>query len=227
MCRTCPVCIAERSHPHYTSAVTKKVVLPAAATVAVSVAATAAAVTTATAAVAAATTAPWALFALTRLVDVQRAATIVAAVQSVDSLRCVFAGHFHEPKTARPTGFTVSRQHHRKHFAVLGEELPHVILPRAERKVAYIDPLIQEHTPRRPCRQQARLCVASPVDSQARLRTLGWKRPGTSTERAGDCPDSPPILHLAMCKCAEERRTPAVGHRLEAAQISHAQTLRN
>jgi len=99
-------------------------------------AAHAAATTTATATAAATLT-------LARLVDAERAAAHVATVERADRLvRGVRVAHFHECEPAGATGLTIGDHADGADGSVLAKERLQVRLRGAERKIAYVDPLV-------------------------------------------------------------------------------------
>src|SRR6185437_11648186 len=76
--------------------------------------------------------------ALLRLVDPQRPAAEVGAVEGLDRARSVGARHLHEAKAARPAGLAVGDERDVFHGAVLGKQGTNRVLGRGEGQVANV-----------------------------------------------------------------------------------------
>src|SRR6516162_4112205 len=77
--------------------------------------------------------------ALLGLVDPQRAAAELLAIQILDGARSVGAGHLDEAEAARPAGVAIGDDAHRLDGAVLCEQLTQLGVGGGKRQVAYID----------------------------------------------------------------------------------------
>lgn len=102
-----------------------------------SLAATAAAVPIATAATT--TTAASSSRAFLSLIDAERAAAHVLAIEVLDSARGIGAGHLHKAEAAWPAGLAIGDEAHRFHGSMLAKQVAHFAFSGGKRQVADVD----------------------------------------------------------------------------------------